>query len=221
MSADYSQVVQILTSFGIGAILGYIIKFLLDRQNLKLTYRHRIAEKLAEKVIDYSEKYYMPLANSLSDLVSHLDRTLKNPTQEEKRYSFYILAVCLSTRNRLVAELGGLVLKKVETEQKLESIYRDFLDEMKTQAKMTLADISAIEKLVSPNEFAHDFLSKIDGNTILNEIYLKFDQWLKNGDSVKKLISHATACRDLFIDELNLIYEPWYGKISTRAKRFC
>lgn len=218
MSAEYTQAIQILGLLGIGTILGYFIKYLLDRQNLKLTYRHRIAEKLAEKVIDYSEKYYMPLTNSLNDLVSHLDRTLKNPTEEEKRYSFYILAVCLSTRNKLVAELGGLVLRRVETEQKLELIYRDFLEEMKTQAKMTLADISAIEKLVSPKEFAHDFLSKIDENTTLNEIYRKFDQWLKNTDSVKKLISHVTACRDLFIDELNLIYEPWYGKTSGRAK---
>jgi len=218
LSADYSQAMQIFASFGIGTILGYIIKYLLDRQNLKLSSRHRIAEKQAEKVIEYSEKYYMPLTNSLNDLVSHLNRTLESPTEEEKRYSFYILAVCLCTRNRLVTELGGFLLKKVETEKKLESIYQDFLKEMKTQAKMTLLDISAIEKLVSPKELAHDFLAKIDENTTLNEIYRKFDQWLKNTDSVKRLISHATDCRDLFIDELNLIYEPWYGKISTRGK---
>jgi len=214
LSSEYSQAVQILTSLGIGAILGYIIKYLLDRQNLKLSSRHRVAEKQAEKVIEYSEKYYMPLTNCLSDLVSHLNRTLESPTEEEKRYSFYILAVCLSTRNRLVMDLGGFVLKRIKTEKKLESTYQDFLKEMKTQAKMTLVDISAIEKLVSPKEFAHDFLPRIDGDTTLSEIYRKFDQWLKNTDSVRRLISRATDCRDLFIDELNLIYEPWYGKTS-------
>jgi len=212
--ADYSYIIQILTSLGIGTVLGYFIKFFLDRSNLQLANRHRIAEKLAEKVIEYTEKYYVPLASSLANLAFQLDRTLENPTDEEKRYSFYLLAVCLSARGHLATEAIGLILKNVEIERRLELIYRNFIDEIKNQAKITLQDISAIEKLVSLKELAYDFLLKMNGDRTLNEIYHKFDQWLRNTDSVKRVIKYAADQRDLFVSELNLIYEPWYGKAS-------
>lgn len=214
-------IVDTITVLGIGSayitIVGMVLKYFFDKRNEKTRYDLEISKIMTDKFHDYVKNHYMQLISQACGMGRYLIKIDKSKTskvvikEQYAKYSFFYLARYLSIRETLYGEAGGIFLKSVEAEKRIEFLLKSIDDTV----NLNLGEQAILRKYVGPVHGAtwrdiNVFLDQIVVNKELLEIYEKFKIMLSNEDTLAKLGHSLNAFIELFLFHINLIYEPWY-----------
>ena len=206
------DLLKILTGAGAGIFATWLTYWLVGRRRITLAHRHRMTELMVEKLHQYTQKYYMPIINAAHALSEDLDARIKK-TQTTKDYyrSFYFLTKLLHSWYARTKMLGGYFLRDNTVGYVLQSeegairkLIRKFVTP--TDASILLKSMkSSHDDIIPFVDFRH-VLTK----PLLKQISVNYGNWLQQKTKeVKELIHHLRCYYDLFLFEINTIYQAW------------
>ena len=111
----FEFIVTFLISMGGAAFIAGLFKLWLDHR----THKNRIKEMMAEKMIEYAEKYYLPLSTEMEGLRWSLAQKEVGTELVQLQYYFLHLARYFSRRSDMQNTFAGYILQDVNLERAL------------------------------------------------------------------------------------------------------
>jgi len=194
---------------GSGGILGglaALLKVFFDRRSIDTTHKRRVKEALLKKIVEYVEKYYLPMLCE-SDGLAY---SLKEKEKDER--TFLYLCRYASRRLEVTRGMPGYFLRTRAGEamvRRLEDeIYNDFT---KSQECLSPIDWNQMAAMTSSHETWAEFQPKLEIEP-LKGAFERFQKWRGDSNIAEKASIHL-RCYIKFLEyEINEVLKDWYGK---------
>ena len=206
-----NQLLVGLLSVVIGGVIGFGFRYWLDERNINLTYKLKIAESKVDILHKYIEQYYMPMYSRAGRLVDALRRLDEDKSTELIKISLLRLIQWYGAVNRFVVDIGGVIfLENLVAEKLLRKLLEEIRESLGAEKKLERTDFLKIYEIADYNMTWHRFEEILDTQDFIG-IQQRYEQWV-NSPSRESCINHLTCFSKLFVFEINISLEPWYGK---------
>jgi hypothetical protein len=201
------------------AVLGWLSKLVYDRYLLDRAYSQRISEKMIERIHEYAERYYLPLASAAFNLISSLQAILSesNPRRREHflQMAFVSLVNFLQVQLKMTRAVGGvIVLKDFDSEEQVVAL--------RARAMSTLPFDNFELAMMGESDCGRlsDF-RKATKEGDLSDYFGRFSNWSEDHSKVETLI-RLFQCHNLIMQRsLGMVYEPWYRSSPPKLNEKC
>lgn len=196
---------ELVVAFLVGTgVAAYPLRWLINKFSRELEHRHRVIEEHTKKLHENIERYYFPYIIRARGLADRLSET---PVQKE--LCFFALARYLSIGKEWIEEIGGLLLlRDLTAERLILSIDLEVLNRIRQH--FGSGDVAEIVKHTQVDEDLSDFRNKVQTVPSLGAIFSgKFQTWLQQKSELAKWLRSLVR---LFLFEINNCYKEWYGK---------
>lgn len=185
-----------------------------ERERLDITHKQKIIETMVVELHEFTKNYYMAI-------ISALARFSDNLRTERYANAFHSLAEHLSARRKMRLQLEGYFLKDVIAERvigNLDYIFRrEYLDSSRG-GFLTTKEQELLTETFQGGMNTDQFMEKVLKDSLLNEVYDRFKSWASDEKKQWEIILMAETLTRVFELEVNLPYEPWYGRIPSHLE---
>lgn len=219
MSQNSLQLLLPFISAVAGVLATTLAYRLIGRRRLRLAHRHRIIEENIKRIHKYAEEYYIPYISLSETVAGKLAELQKSRTKDKLEISFFRLAQWFHMQYKCWKGIGGIVtLGNLTAEcllKQFQAVLPNFFDEkIGIVERHSLMNVFECEPQVG--EFFNKFRQKLDEEP-LGEIFKKYDESLTDPE-ISSLVTQVDCFHRLFQFEINMCYEPWYGRKPVRPK---
>ena len=192
------------------AIVGGAFSFASDR----ISERNASIQSMWKHADEYMTSYYFPLSYQSGRISKYIEDWLKLKNQDIKQDDTLILMFSSYCRFYSIydqmTKLGiYIMLKRPQAEDCVQILRDEIID----APKFGYADDASLGLHYNSQIVFGDFRRNIQEGGSMYDLYSKFANWaLSNEADVKVLRQQATYFAALILEELNLLYEPWYGE---------
>jgi hypothetical protein len=206
-----------LVSAGGAAIIAGLFKFWLDKQS----HRNRIKEIMTGKMIDYNEKYYLPLSTEMEGLRWSLKQGARKSGREQNAHCFFYLARYFSRRVQSQKFLSGYILRDIHLERALMLLETQIFDEIVGPSGfLSPFDMATLVKHTSPDESFDDFHSKLSVSP-MSRLFSQYGDWREKqmrkapGQNKCRELALYASCYTNILDYAvsSALKEGWYRKV--------
>lgn len=221
---DWAEILKVISQVAGGmaaaAVIGGIFKLISDKQ----AHKHRIREMMTSKMLDYTEKFYLPMLTEAEGFRWSLEQEEpEDVNSPEIKSHFRYMARYFRRRHEVEEGMSGYILHNVSTEKILSSLETKVGEEVIGSNFLSRLDLASIITFTTLAQTFYEFNQKLSAAPSMDEIFSRYKDWRqqcweqenKGFANQAKEIASCLSCYDKLLEyEIsNVLEKGWHEKV--------